>query len=196
MLRAFTGTPVSKTECLKAITRHAENDRLIRGTYWDDDLMQGCGVGCTLVDFVDDARKCADHEWYEWLFGIPMYLARLEDRIFENVSPARRRRWPVEFIAAIPVGSDLGTVAPDIYRRILADAGLRRCLEVAKDVGLWSPADDRFWNPLGGGIAVQMAIDGALGGMVAGGMDWHSVHERVADIILEGLRAAPVPGEA
>jgi len=44
------------------------------------------------------------------LIGIPQWLARLEDCIFEGLSHDRSQKWPEEFLEAITPGIDLNTI--------------------------------------------------------------------------------------
>jgi hypothetical protein len=79
---------------------HIEADDLIRGTGWDGE--KGCAVGCTF-----NAYK---HHRGPVEIGVPEWLMRLTDAIFEGVSKERSTLWPEEFLAAIPVGADLEPV--------------------------------------------------------------------------------------
>jgi len=74
---------------------HTEQDNLRQGTYWTEG--KGCAVGCLL--------KSDDHMEYETKFGIPIMLARLEDRLFEGQTKEDSRAWPKKFMnAALLVG--------------------------------------------------------------------------------------------
>jgi hypothetical protein len=48
-------------------------------------------------------------------------LERLEDRLFEGMSAAARREWPVRFAEAVPVGADLSGVWDRFALRLLSD---------------------------------------------------------------------------
>ena len=105
-MRAFTNTPVTKEQLLASLKAHAAKDNFATGHYWEDFTQSGCGIGCSIHDFAPGEEK--DHTMYETLFGIPTELAVLEDQIFEKLhSPVHRKRWPLEFIHAIPEGADL-----------------------------------------------------------------------------------------
>src|SRR5262249_54061623 len=48
-----------------------------------------------------------DHSRYPVELGIPEWLARLEDTLFENMSMEKSRTWPLDFLSAIKPGADL-----------------------------------------------------------------------------------------
>lgn len=87
-------------------------DNFIRGTYSDDEngKFKGCAVGCSLESIARTKKlnlHYGDHLKYPELLGIPEWLARVEDTIFENISKERSKSWPVEFAEAIPENVDL-----------------------------------------------------------------------------------------
>ncbi len=45
-----------------------------------------------------------------YTLGIPEWLARLEDCIFEGLSKKRSKKWPLEFSDAINIGADLNKI--------------------------------------------------------------------------------------
>ena len=68
--------------------------------YWEGG--KGCAVGCTI--------HSADHNQYEKKLGIPIWLARVEDRLFEGMSNKSAKAWPEQFLRAINPGADLNKV--------------------------------------------------------------------------------------
>ncbi len=56
-------------------------------------------MGCTI--------HSREHSRYETELGIPEWLARLEDTIFEGLENKRAKKFPLEFLEAIKVGADL-----------------------------------------------------------------------------------------
>ena len=118
-MRSFVDCKVSKEELLNSLQKHAQGYRIKKewGYFLEG---KGCAVGCTIADFCGfeiykndfDMRSCIPdiHEQYETLFGIPRYLARLEDCLFENMPKNRSLTFPIEFIDSINVGSDLSGV--------------------------------------------------------------------------------------
>lgn len=90
---------------------HAEADEIIKGTYWEGG--KDCAVGCTL-----HSSSCED---YETELGIPIILARLEDRIFENLPNEEAKRFPLRFLNVIKPGADLSRVWSKFAVWLLAD---------------------------------------------------------------------------
>lgn len=80
--------------------KHAEDDELIKGKYWQNG--KGCAVGCTI--------HSGDHAQYEIELGIPRWLALVEDRIFEGLPDEKAKEWPTKFLSAIHIGADLEKV--------------------------------------------------------------------------------------
>lgn len=99
-LRAFYNRPSIKKKYLARVQAHAEADEIIKGTYWENG--RGCAVGCTIHG--------SDYKAYETELGIPEWLARLEDTIFEGLPLDRAKLWPEEFLKATPVGAELDKI--------------------------------------------------------------------------------------
>ena len=93
----FHGKQELKDERIAQVRAHRLADQLVKGQYWQDG--KGCAVGCTI--------HSGDHRAYEIELGIPVELACLEDRFFENLSNGKAMMWPERFLQAIPVGVDL-----------------------------------------------------------------------------------------
>ena len=96
-MKAFHNDPKIKTKYLARVRAHAAADQIIKGIYWENG--KGCAVGCTI--------HSNDHSSYETELGIPMWLAYVQDRIFEGLNNGNAKRWPVEFLEAIAPGQDL-----------------------------------------------------------------------------------------
>lgn len=99
-MQAFHNDIKIKDQYMARVMAHFDADELIKGTYWKDG--KGCAVGCTI--------HSGDHALYEVELGIPEWLARLEDRIFEGLPNGKAKEWPVKFLAAIHVGADLDKI--------------------------------------------------------------------------------------
>ena len=113
---AFTNTKVTKDQLLAVLEKHKDADAFVQNIYYMDG--KGCAVGCSLHDF---GAKPDDHAEYEPLFGIPMILAVLEDRLFEGLEIGEAKKWPLRFTAAIEEGADLSQVYPQFQRWLLID---------------------------------------------------------------------------
>ena len=99
-LLSFHGDPKVKKKYLSRVKAHAKADEIIKGQYWDD--KKGCAVGCTI--------HSSDHSAYEKELGLPEWLAKLEDVIFEGLPNGEAKKWPSQFLEAIPVGINLDKV--------------------------------------------------------------------------------------
>ena len=99
-MESFHNDKAIKKKYLARVEAHKKADELIKGTYWENG--KGCAVGCCIHGL--------NHKDYETQLGIPVWLARLEDRIFENLSDKDAKEWPSNFLKAIPVGVDLEQV--------------------------------------------------------------------------------------
>ncbi|MGL5079122.1 MAG: hypothetical protein ACRDBG_25260, partial [Waterburya sp.] len=108
---SFHGKPEIKEFYLNRLRAHSEADEIEKGTYWERG--KGCAVGCTI--------HSSSHEKYETELGIPIALARLEDRIFEGLPNPEAKNFPIEFLNAVPVGKDLDLVWYRFMYRILSD---------------------------------------------------------------------------
>ena len=93
-LLAYHNDPAVKAKHVGRMRAHQEADELVRGAYWKDG--KGGAVGCTV--------HSDDHAAYETDLGMPKWFAYLEDRIFEGMSNAASRRFPLRLLSAIPVG--------------------------------------------------------------------------------------------
>lgn len=93
-MQSFHNNSAVKNKYVDRVIAHQKADNLIRGTGWEDG--KGCAVGCTLENY--------DHKAYEDELGLPEWLARLEDTLFEGMSEEKSRTWPEVFLKAIPEG--------------------------------------------------------------------------------------------
>jgi hypothetical protein len=97
---SFHSDPQLKAKYLARIQAHFKADEIIHGKYWENG--KGCAVGCTI--------HSSQHMNYETELGIPVMLAKLEDRIFEGLSNGEAKKFPKQFLAAIRPGVDLSLV--------------------------------------------------------------------------------------
>src|SRR5690606_25479935 len=90
---------------------HQKLDHFLKGTY--DEEEKGCAVGCSLKSIAKLKNvniTFDEHKHYETFLGIPEWLARLEDTIFEGISLERSKIWPVEFAKSINISSELNNI--------------------------------------------------------------------------------------
>lgn len=101
-----------KDKYLSRVRAHATADAIMQGTGWRNG--KGCAVGCTLENY--------DHSRYPIELGIPEWLARVEDTLFEGMAPDRAKLWPVQFLEAVPLGVDLDPLRYDFLLVVLKKA--------------------------------------------------------------------------
>jgi len=95
------------------------------------DGFRGCSVGCAINSLdrlgqhmtrdTDADYAYDDHGHLASRLGMPEIVWRLNDRIFESISPELALAWPLHFAQAIPVGRDLGQVWPRFSLWLLTD---------------------------------------------------------------------------
>src|SRR6185312_11290898 len=106
-LRAFHGDQAIKDKYLARVRAHRAADAITQGIGWEKG--KGCAIGCTLEAY--------DHSLYPIELGLPEWLARLEDRIFEGLPKAEAMAWPEAFLEAITPGANLEPVRPKLALR-------------------------------------------------------------------------------
>lgn len=114
-LISFHGDAAIKEKYLLRLQAHRIADEIIQGVGYEVDgaEVKGCAIGCTLNKY--------DHKAFETELGIPMVLAKLEDRIFEGLSVDESKDFPSNFLSAIPIGKDLGNVYKHFLIWLLSD---------------------------------------------------------------------------
>lgn len=101
ILLSFHNDNKIKEKYLNRVKEHREADNIIQGSGWING--KGCAIGCTL--------ECYDHYKYPTELGIPVWIAKLEDGIFEGLSNEDAMEWPEIFLESIPVGVDLNKIS-------------------------------------------------------------------------------------
>ena len=110
-MKAFKNNPQIKASLIAQLEAHYAADEIIKGTYWENG--KGCAVGCCV--------HSADHSLFPKLFDIPESIAILMDSIFEELPDNHAKEFPLRFIRAIPVGSDLSKIENLFLEWILID---------------------------------------------------------------------------
>jgi hypothetical protein len=93
-----------KDEALAQLRAHREADEIVQSFgYWKraNGGFKGCAVGCLTHD------SNGGHGQYPVRWGIPEWLAYLEDRIFEALPAEEAKLWPERFMEAIPIGVEI-----------------------------------------------------------------------------------------
>jgi len=94
------------------LLRHGETGNVIGGE-------RGCSVSCTVGTY--------DHGRYPDELGLPVWLAQLQDRIYESLPVDERGldiNWTLDFLGAVPVGIDADRALAPILVRILTEIAL------------------------------------------------------------------------
>ncbi|MGN6347059.1 MAG: hypothetical protein ACTHME_05090 [Candidatus Nitrosocosmicus sp.] len=97
---AFHNDESIKNKYIQRLIEHYKADEIIKGIYWENG--KGCAVGCTI--------HSSSHIKYEEELGIPIWLAKVEDAIFEGLPNEIAKEWPIKFLESIKVGSDLNKI--------------------------------------------------------------------------------------
>ncbi len=122
---AFHESQELKDFVLNQLAIHREADKLVKGDYWNDG--KGCAVGCTLEAVRLHNGKFSDginhrsHALYESELGIPIIIAKLEDRFFESLPNGESQNWPERFTNTIAPGSNLAMVWPKFAYWLLTE---------------------------------------------------------------------------
>jgi hypothetical protein len=111
-MQSYLNDTKLKKDFIKEVKWHEDQDKIIQGTYGkgDNGDWKGCAVGCfihSLGRLEGEKLDTSNHKLYETKLGIPEWLARLEDTIFEGLPKDLAMKWPLRFSKAIPVGVDL-----------------------------------------------------------------------------------------
>ena len=75
---SYHGDQKIKEKYVNRMKDHIEKNELVRGIGWNKQKNTGCAVGCTLNKY--------NHACYQNELGLPEWLARLEDALFEGMS--------------------------------------------------------------------------------------------------------------
>ena len=122
--------PAVKAFYVERMRRHQEQDDLIQGTFGEQlpGGWKGCAVGC-VIDFNTEKHPFQTTTPHRAMFkrtGIPLWLCRAVDDLFESCDFAYARQFPLRLLTAIPVGSDLSTVKEEFRESLEEEAGKDR----------------------------------------------------------------------
>ena len=141
---SYHNDPEFKAQLVDAARAHRLADEYVAGTYQDDSASEfrGCSVGCSLHDVQKlrgvEVRDYGDHGQLAEALGVPEWLTRLQDQIFEGLSAGDREAWTERLYAAIPVGVDISHVKHELAIRRL------RRLVVAQERARDEMSDDEW----------------------------------------------------
>lgn len=97
-LRAFLGSKKVKDKYIERMKEHMRLDQLMQGTGFERAKNRGCAVGCTLDKY--------EHTSYTTELGLPVWLAHLEDKIFEKLPKEKAMKFPLKFLESVQIGVD------------------------------------------------------------------------------------------
>jgi hypothetical protein len=130
---AFEKYPEEIEIVRKQLQAHYEADEIVKGQYWEDG--KGCAVGCIL--------HSSNHKEFEDRFGIPEWVARLVDTLFEGLPNDRAKEFPLQFWKAVAKckGKDLMPIKWKFLAFVMQEnikivEGLERLDESIKSQGL------------------------------------------------------------
>jgi hypothetical protein len=123
-MQTYQNDPQFKAAFLAEITAHEQADALVKGDYGTmNGAFHGCAIGCAVYSLrqlqgVGNAKMVnyADHDKVAKDLGLPLWLAYMEDRLFENLPTDLSKTWPRRLAEAIPVGAVIGD---DVLAKIL-----------------------------------------------------------------------------
>lgn len=103
---SFKNDPAIKEALVKRMDAHIAADELAQGEIGTRG--KGCTVWCALND--EDMDYGYSHEAFPEVLGLPEWLARLQDTIFELLNKVDAKAFSAAWIKAIPVGKNLEPV--------------------------------------------------------------------------------------
>jgi len=125
---AYHGDHELKSTLVALAIKHAEQDEYIKGIYaqideYDCETFRGCSVGCSIYDLNnmagDQTSDYGDHTYLACKLGVPLFVVKMQDDIFEGLPLEKSIAWTQRLFSAIPVGADLLPVAPKFLKFVL-----------------------------------------------------------------------------
>jgi hypothetical protein len=98
---SFNNDPSIKSALIFRMDAHSAADEIIKGTGWENG--KGCFIGCSLNNY--------DHSQWPIELGLPEWLARLCDSIFEGLPNGEAMTFATEMPRQHPGRCELGTGA-------------------------------------------------------------------------------------
>ena len=103
-----------KRKIVKEMKLHQEQDQFIKGKYGKiNGTFKGCAVGCAIDSFnrkLDKDYNYEGHEYFEEAIGVPEWVARVQDTLYEGLLEEDNSQFAVDMLEAIPVGKNLEKV--------------------------------------------------------------------------------------
>ncbi len=116
-LLSYKNDPKIKESLYKRMNQHIIADELLQGATGQNN--KGCTVWCALNN--GDISYGYRHDKFPEILGLPEWLARLQDTVFEGLSVEESKKFSLAWIDAIPVGKDLTKVKYQFLKWVLKD---------------------------------------------------------------------------
>ena len=127
-LITYLGKPELKTAFLGEIGKHEAADALIKGSYGRmNGHFKGCAIGCSLFSLgiingktpKAAAEHVDQHDRVPVELGWPLWLAYMEDNVFEMLPTDLSKTWPRRLAEAMPVGVTDAMLEPVLAKVLL-----------------------------------------------------------------------------
>jgi hypothetical protein len=185
IMMSFFGSQCLRDAVVERVREHQRLDQIAQSIYWDGS--KGCAIGCVL--------HSGEHLAFEQQLGLPVFLAYMDEHIFEKLPLEEAKAWPLRFIEAVPVGVDLELVFPRFMHWLLSDPDgvrqyadartvpimdtivamyARRIEGIPFDVAAARAAAGAAWDAAGAAAGAAWAAAGAAGAaaQAAAGAAW------------------------
>src|SRR5689334_2362726 len=103
---SYKNDPQIKDDLIARMDKHIELDELLQKATGDNG--KGCTVWCALNN--GNIRHGYSHESFPSVLGLPEWLARLHDALFEGMNEEDAKEFSSQWPKAIPVGVNLEPV--------------------------------------------------------------------------------------
>ena len=114
MRMSYHGSANLKAAFLREIGKHEAADALMKGTYgMMNSHFRGCAIGCSVYSLnvlkgqtgAIAAKNTGEHTRLSTDIGWPVWLAHVEDHLFEQLLDELWKTWPRRLAEAMPVGA-------------------------------------------------------------------------------------------
>ena len=122
-MQAYNNDIEFKKSLVDMSEAHMAADEFIQGEYGQmNGSFSGCSLGCTIHDvnkIMGLKGDFNDHSFLSDSIGIPLFLTRLQDSVFEGLDIDAARKWTPRFLSSIVEGVDLNPVLPIFLLKLL-----------------------------------------------------------------------------
>ncbi|MEY2855648.1 MAG: hypothetical protein RL030_2780 [Pseudomonadota bacterium] len=101
----YHGDPARKDAMVASMLAHRAADRIQQGETGTDGA-RGCAVACAFQSVTKEWAGCYSHLRLADHLGVPVWITRLVDRIFEGLPSAEAGDFAVAWLKALPIGAD------------------------------------------------------------------------------------------